>query len=130
MIYPNPFGEEFEKYYIKNFDSDKVMLREIYEDILYVQLNLLLAIKIATYLDNSYIKDKRDFNLISLTKDIIKLIDAHKKYYSNAYQCLQNLREQDINSCNCEQLENILYAQDSDMDTFIENESIIKEIIK
>jgi hypothetical protein len=89
--------------YIIDYNSDEVMYSVICEDLLYVQLNLLLAIDMSIYfktyfsmdLDySSAIKMGRDPNFFSEVPDILnKHISKHKK----GYDTLQKIRETFIN---------------------------------
>jgi hypothetical protein len=79
------------------------MFREICEDLLYVQLNLILAVNIISYLHEN--KDNLNKNIYSYINNIF--IDNIKKYCL-AYSCLQELRVYRINKYNVKHL-NLLY---------------------
>lgn len=95
------------------------MSREISEDLLYVQLNLLLAILINTYIYNKYIESESDkFNIATFTLEIEELINKHIKEHYEGYLCLQDLREYYINHLNDE---DIKYLYDNYLRNDIEN---------
>jgi hypothetical protein len=79
------------------------MFREICEDLLYVQLNLILAVNIISYLHEN--KDNLNNNIYS---DINNIFIDHIKKYCLAYSCLQELRVYIINKYNVKHL-NLLY---------------------
>lgn len=102
----NPFiDKNLGKHYTLDYSYDKDMYREISEDLLYVQLNLLLAIKISTYLNNNYINSENTFDLVIFIVNIQELIDEHLKEHDKAYSCLQCLRELNVKKFNTEHLE-------------------------
>jgi len=89
--------------FIDNYNEDIVMFREICEDLLYVQLNLILAVNIISYLHEN--KDNLNNNIYS---DINNIFIDHIKKYCLAYSCLQELRVYIINKYNVKHL-NLLY---------------------
>lgn len=96
-----PFNEEqLSEFFVPDFSSDAVMSREISEDLLYVQLNLLLAILICSKLNSDYINSSNEFNLAVFTKYIQGLISKHLLDHNEAYLCLQDLRVDSINKYN------------------------------
>lgn len=72
------------------------MYREVSEDLLYVQLNLLLAILICTNINNNYIQSNNKFNLATFTIEMEELINKHIKEHYESYSCLQDIREYQI----------------------------------
>ena len=102
----SPFKKEnLSKYYITDYTSDIVMSREVSEDLLYVQLNLLLAIRMSTQLYNKYIQSNKEFELITFIIDTQEIIDNHISDHSEDYLCLQDIREYQINKLNKELIE-------------------------
>ena len=81
------------------------MSREVSEDLLYVQLNLLLAIRMSTELYNKYIQSNKEFELVTFTLDTQEIIDNHISDHSEDYLCLQDIREYQINKLNKELIE-------------------------
>jgi hypothetical protein len=94
--------------YIVNYNEYIVMYREICEDLLYVQLNLILAISILSYLHNKI--NNADFNRTLFTRDINNILINHIKKYSLGYSCLQELRVYSIKKHNIKHLK-IIYDQ-------------------
>ena len=84
------------------------MYREICEDLLYVQLNLILAISILSYLHNKL--NNADFSRTLFTRDINNILINHIKKYSLGYSCLQELRVYSIKKHNIKHLK-IIYDQ-------------------
>jgi hypothetical protein len=71
------------------------MFREIFEDILYVLLNLILADYIVRYIENinlNSISSENFFNEISL------IVDKHYLNYKDEYKLLNKLRKFTINN--------------------------------
>jgi len=102
----SPFKKEnLSKYYVIDYTSDIVMSREVSEDLLYVQLNLLLAIRMSTELYNKYIQSNKEFELVTFTLDTQEIIDNHISDHSEDYLCLQDIREYQINKLNKELIE-------------------------
>jgi len=75
----------------QDFSVDIVLYREICEDLLYVQLNILLAIRVCNYLNNTY-KDNVDSDLAKLIIDMSDILNTHISTYAEAYSCLQEIR--------------------------------------
>jgi len=84
------------------------MYREICEDLLYVQLNLILAVNILSYL-NVHI-DNANLNRTIFITDINNILTSHINKYSLGYSCLQELREYSINKFTVKQLK-LIYAK-------------------
>lgn len=85
--------------YISDYTDDSVYNREICEDLFYVVLNILLAIKITNYV-NKYNKNKVDFDLTMFFKEIRLLLEEHKLEYHEGYACLQELRVSEVKDWN------------------------------
>jgi hypothetical protein len=89
-------GNMDENIYILDFTLNDVITRELYEDILYILLNLLLANKIIgnISLENSLNNNNKFFDIL---KDIIKdhYADPVNK---DGYSCLKNLRWYKVNN--------------------------------
>lgn len=79
-----------EDYYFADFTKEDIMSREIFEDILYVLLNLILANSIIKYVKKTNLEDissKDFFDKISL------LMDKHYLKYKDEYKYLIKLRK-------------------------------------
>lgn len=81
--------------YLIDFLLEDFMFREIFEDILYVLLNLILADYIVRYIENinlNSISSENFFNEISL------IVDKHYLNYKDEYKLLNKLRKFTINN--------------------------------
>jgi hypothetical protein len=72
------------------------MYREICEDLLYVQLNLILAINMSLYL-NKYKEDLNESNKSEFITDIMDILYKHITKHQAGYNSLQLIREDSIN---------------------------------
>ena len=75
-----------------------VLYVEVCEDILYVMLNILLAVSIAENIKiNNYIGKDEEFN-----RKLKSIIQTHNDEYKIYYQCLDELRMHKIINCTSE----------------------------
>lgn len=88
--------------YVIDINNDEVYYRELLEDFFYVCLNLLLAKTVIDYVNNEYIDTKVDLKIF--TQDISALVEKHTNKYSEAYACLDKIREIRINSMDADSL--------------------------
>jgi hypothetical protein len=86
---------EPEDYYLIDFTKEDIMSREIFEDILYVLLNLILANTIVKYVKKINLKDISSEDFFS---KIHLLMDKHYLKYKDEYKYLIILRKFSINN--------------------------------
>jgi len=87
--------DEMDINYLIDYTLDENMSREVYEDLVYVLLNLVLAKTINEHIE------KLDINNISTEKffdDIYKIIEAHHLKHSSEYKLLFELRKFSIDN--------------------------------
>jgi NADH-ubiquinone oxidoreductase chain 3 len=101
-------------FYIKDYTIDSVMYREICEDLLYVQLNLILAINMSLYL-NKYKEDLNESNKPEFITDIMDILSKHITKHQAGYNSLQLIRENSINKLGQAELKSVNSTIEKDL---------------